>query len=71
MSSQSQVNVGTSGRLSSQDGVSQQEEDAPLSLPKLNRLFESSFVWDESSTGVQFPVIVEKSLGAGGVGNFR
>ena len=31
--SQSQVNVGASARLSSQDGVSQQQEAAPLSLP--------------------------------------
>ncbi len=53
MVSQSQVNVGFSARLSSQDGVvtgvSQQEETAPLSLPQLNRLFEASFVWDENS----------------------
>ena len=42
--SQSQVNVGASARLSSQDGVSQQQENAPLSLPQLNRLFEASFV---------------------------
>jgi hypothetical protein len=49
-SSQSQVNVGGSGGLSSQDGVSQQQEAAPLSLQKLNRLFKSSFVRDESST---------------------
>ena len=47
--SQSQVNVGSSARLSSQDGVSQQQETAPLSLPQLNRLFEASFVRDESS----------------------
>jgi hypothetical protein len=47
--SQSQVNVGASARLSSQDGVSQQQETAPLSLPQLNHLFEDSFVRDESS----------------------
>jgi len=47
--SQSQVNVGASARLSSQDGVSQQQEAAPLSLPQLNRLFEASFARDESS----------------------
>ena len=46
--SQSQVNVGASARLSSQDGVSQQQETAPLSLPQLNRLFEASFARDES-----------------------
>ena len=49
MSSQSQVNVKTGVRLSSQDGVSQQQEPAPLSLPQLNRLVEGSFVRDESS----------------------
>ncbi len=34
----------------SQDGVSQQEETASLSLPQLNRLIEDSFVRDERST---------------------
>ncbi len=48
-SSQSQVNVGASGGLSSQDGVSQQQEASRLSVPQLNRLFEASFVRDESS----------------------
>jgi hypothetical protein len=42
--SQSQANIGASARPSSQDGVSQQQEAAPLSLPQLNRLFEASFV---------------------------
>jgi hypothetical protein len=41
--SQSQSNIGTSVRLRSQDGVSQQQETSPLSLPQLNRLFEVSF----------------------------
>jgi hypothetical protein len=53
--SQSQGNVGSSARLSSQDGVPQQQEAAPLSLPQLDRLFEASFARDESSassTGV-------------------
>ncbi len=49
VSSQSQVNVGTSTRLISQDDVSQQPDTSPLSLPKLDRLFETSFVWDEIS----------------------
>ena len=49
VSSQSQGNVGASARLSSQDGVPQQQEAAPLSLPQLNRLFEDSFTRDESS----------------------
>jgi hypothetical protein len=49
--SHSQVNVGTSGTLISQDhdGVSHQQQTAPLSIPQLNRLFEASFVRDESS----------------------
>ncbi len=48
--SPSQVNSGARARLNSQDGVPQQQEDAPLSLPKLNRLFEASFARDESSS---------------------
>ncbi len=48
-SSQSQVNVGGSGGLCSQDGVSQQQEAAPLPIPQLNRLFETSFVRDENT----------------------
>ncbi len=47
--SQSQGNVGASSRRSSQDGVPQQQEAAPLSLPQLDRLYESSFARDESS----------------------
>ncbi len=47
--SPSQVNSGAHARPSSQDGVPQQQEDTPLSLPQINRLFEASFVWDESS----------------------
>ncbi len=47
--SPSQVNAGAGARLSSQDGVSQQQETASLSLPQLNRFFEASFVRDESS----------------------
>jgi hypothetical protein len=47
--SQSQANIGTSSRLYSQDGVSQQQQTAPLLLPQLNRLFEVSFDRDESS----------------------
>ena len=47
--SQSQVHVGASARLSSQDGISQQQEAAPLSIPQLNSLFEASFARDESS----------------------
>ena len=47
--SQSQVNVGTSVRLCSQDDVSQQEGEDPLSLQQFDRLFETSFVRDENS----------------------
>jgi hypothetical protein len=46
--SQSQGNVGASARRSSQDGVPHQQEVSPLSLPQLDRLFESSFARDES-----------------------
>jgi hypothetical protein len=49
VSSPSQVNIGASGGLSSQDDVPQQQEDAPLCIPQLNRLIEASFVRDESS----------------------
>jgi hypothetical protein len=49
VSSPSQVNAGAGARLSSQDGVSQQQETASLSLPQLNRLIEDSCVRDESS----------------------
>jgi hypothetical protein len=47
--SPSQGNTGAGARLSSQDGVSQQQETASLSLPQLNLLIEVSFVWDERS----------------------
>jgi hypothetical protein len=47
--SQSQVHTGTGVRLSSQDGVSQQEETPPLIIPQFNRLFEDSFVGDGNS----------------------
>ncbi len=47
--SPSQVNTGACARLSSQDGVSQQQETASLSLPQLNRLIEAFFVRDENS----------------------
>ncbi len=58
MSSQSQVHVRGSGGISCQDGVSHHQEAAPLSIPPLNRLIETSFVWDEStSSNVAVPVI--------------
>ena len=56
--SPSQVNAGAGARLSSQDGVFQQQETASLSLPQLNRLIEASFVRDESSaSNADVPVI--------------
>jgi hypothetical protein len=48
-SSPSQVNTGSGAGLSTQDGVSQQQETATLKLPQINRLIEVSFVWDEIS----------------------
>jgi hypothetical protein len=48
--SQPQGNVGPSARLSSLDGIPQQQEAVPLSLPQLNCLHEASFARDESST---------------------
>ncbi len=42
-------NVGVSARPSSQDGVPQQQEAAPLFLPQLNLLYEVSFARDENS----------------------
>ncbi len=35
--------------MSSQDGVPQQQAADPLSLPRLDRLFEATFARDESS----------------------
>ncbi len=46
--SQSQVG-GVSARPTFQNDIPQQQEDAQLSLPQLNHLFEASFVCDESS----------------------
>ena len=57
-SSQSQDNIGAGPRSSSQDGVSQLKEPAPLSLPQLNRLVETSFVWDESSASNADVVVI-------------
>ncbi len=42
--SQSQVNTGAGARLSSHDGISQQQETVSLSLPQLNRLIEAYIV---------------------------
>ena len=44
--------------MSSQDGVSHQQEPAPLSLPELNRLVDVSFVWDENSDSNSDVVVI-------------
>ena len=60
--SQSQGIVGASARLSSQDGIPQQQEAAPLSLPQLNRLFEASFARDESSASNAGVAVIPSQL---------
>jgi hypothetical protein len=55
--SQSQVG-GTSARPTSQNDFPQQQESAQLSLPQLNRLFEDSFVCDESSASTADVVVI-------------
>ncbi len=55
--SQSQAHVGARGGLSSQDGVSQQQQDAPLSIPQLNHLHEASIVWGEDASNVAVTAI--------------
>ncbi len=39
-----------------------QQETASLSLPQLNRLFETSFVWDESSDSNADTVVIPSQL---------
>jgi hypothetical protein len=46
--SQSQGNVGASARRSSQDGVPQEQQAAPLVLPQLGHLYETSLARDET-----------------------
>jgi hypothetical protein len=48
--SPSQVSAGARPRPRSQDGVPPKQEAAPLSLPQLNHLFETSFARDENSS---------------------
>ena len=48
--SQSQARVGARDGRSSQDGVSQQQESAPLILPQLNRLHEAFLVRGEDAS---------------------
>ena len=54
---QSQVHVGARGGRSSQDGVSQQQEAAPLVVPQLNRLHETFLVRGEDVSNVPVAVI--------------
>ena len=48
--------------MSSQDGVPQQQEAAPLFLPRLDHLFEATFTRDESSTSNAGVVAVPSQL---------
>jgi hypothetical protein len=50
--SQSHSRVGARGGRSSQDGVSQQQEAAPLFLPQLDRLNEAFLVREEDAPNV-------------------
>ena len=61
-SSQSQGIVGASARLSSQDGVPQHQEAAPLSLPRLDHLFETSFTRDERSVSNAGVAVIPSQL---------
>ena len=56
----SQVNVGTSGGISSQDGVSHSQESTELSIPQLDCLIETSFVWNESSDSTYVSELVSR-----------
>jgi hypothetical protein len=58
----SQVNAGAGARLSSQDGVPQQQETVPLIVPQLNRLVETSFVWDENSASNADVTVIPSQL---------
>ena len=61
--SPSQVNTGAGARLSSQVGVSQQQETAPLSIPQLNHLIETSFVQDETSASNDDVTVIPTQIG--------
>jgi hypothetical protein len=52
-----QGNVGVSTRLSSQDGIPQQQKTDPLSLPQLNCLHETSFRTENSTSNDGVDVI--------------
>jgi hypothetical protein len=49
--------VGARGGLISQDGVSQQQQHAPLFVPQLNRLHEASIVRAEDASNVVVTVV--------------
>ncbi len=55
--SQSQVHVWANDGLSSQDGASQQQEDAPVTIPQLNRLTEASLMRGEDASNVAVTAI--------------
>ena len=55
--SQSQAHVGVGGGLSSQDGVSQQQQDDLLYIPQLNRLTEAFLVRGEDASNVAVTAI--------------
>ena len=48
--------------MSSKDGVPKQQEAAPLSLPRLDRLFETTFARDENSVSNAGVVAVPSQL---------
>jgi hypothetical protein len=54
--------LGSGARPSSQDGVSQLQDPDPLSLPQLNHLVETSFVWDENSASNDDVVVIPSQL---------
>ncbi len=56
VSSPSQTHVGARGGLSSQDSVSQLQEDVVLFVPQLNRLHEVSIVRGEDASNVAVTV---------------
>jgi hypothetical protein len=61
---QSQDNVGASGGLNSQDGVSQKQETFLLSIPQPNLLFEASFAQDESLSPILLLMLSPHIIGS-------
>ena len=56
--SQSQEDVGVSGRLSSKDGDAQHQDTDPLLLPQVNTLHENSIVRGEDSSDSEVALIL-------------